>query len=155
MLVFCLSTNPLFPANSQPSATKSTVLLNQEKRTLQISQLPELATAESNANKTSTSLINREIMLSYAVLSFGILVIFLEFYLIKSVKNKIEPPDILLVFTITLILVGTLFLIASGHTSQQIALVLGLFGTIIGYLLGRETEKLFDRKVRGRNSDIE
>ena len=153
LLFFCLSTIPLFYVDAQPADIESEIYTTPSTIKSQVTQkIPQIKQTESSS-QVPIVFSTREILLSFSVLSFGVLVIFLEFYLIKSVKDKIAPQDILLIFTITLILVGTLFLIASGHTSQQIAPVLGLFGTIIGYLLGRETEKLFDKKTREKNND--
>ena len=153
-LGLCLSIKPSLQVNSQPDRVKQEIYFTSAEilpqNNLEIYDVKD----ESNF-EIPTFLTTREILLSFSVLSFGILVVFLEFQLIKSVKNKIEPQDILLIFTVTLILVGTLFLITSGHSSQQIAPVLGLFGTIIGYLLGRETEKMLEKKARSDNQDVE
>jgi hypothetical protein len=67
--------------------------------------------------------------------------------LLRRAANT-QPADILRLFTVTMVVIGTLALIAIGYSSQQIAPALGLFGTILGYLLGRTDERL-----RGRNSD--
>ena len=40
-------------------------------------------------------------------------------------------------YTITLIIVGTMFLITAGFDSEQTSPAMALFGTIAGYLLGR------------------
>ena len=42
---------------------------------------------------------------------------------------------------LTLVITAGLFLITSGYSQQQIAPMIGLLGTIAGYLLGRATEK--------------
>jgi hypothetical protein len=59
----------------------------------------------------------------------------LEYRLLKQSGSK--PADILRVFSLTLIIVGTIFALTSGFDSQQIAPAIGLFGTLAGYLLGR------------------
>ena len=81
-------------------------------------------------------LSDREFWLTIIVVIFGIAVLILEYSLLKSVIGK---NDELISRTIlaSLIIVGTLVLIAAGLSSADIAPALGLFGTIAGYLLGR------------------
>ncbi|GAB3924574.1 hypothetical protein GCM10028827_12760 [Mucilaginibacter myungsuensis] len=68
------------------------------------------------------------------VLGFGIITIFLEVYLIKT--NKIDANNSIKFIILTLIITGTLFLITAGYDAQ-LTPVLGLLGTIAGYLLGK------------------
>lgn len=98
-------------------------------------------------------LSNREIWLSFGVLAFGVLALLLEFTLVRGFVSSSKPQDILNLFTVTLIVVGTLFLISSGISSSQIAPALGLYGTIVGYLLGRESERRFQKTIRDVRDD--
>ena len=77
---------------------------------------------------------NLESNLSMLVLAFGIVTIFLEVYLIKT--NKIDANNAIKFIILTLIITGTLFLITAGYDAQ-LTPVLGLLGTIAGYLLGK------------------
>lgn len=72
--------------------------------------------------------------LSMLVLAFGIITIFSEVYLIKT--NKIDSNNAIKFIIVTLIITGALFLITAGYDTQ-ISPVLGLLGTIAGYLLGK------------------
>lgn len=83
----------------------------------------------------------KESSLSLAVLTFGVIILFLEFFLLVKFSSQVNAQNILIFFTVTLIVVGTLFLISAGISPQQISPALGLFGTIVGYLLGRESAK--------------
>lgn len=74
--------------------------------------------------------------MSASVLVFGLTVICIAAWLIKRGKTS---GSILRVFGTILILVMAVFLVVAGYSDQQIAPVLGLLGTIAGYLLGRET----------------
>lgn len=85
--------------------------------------------------KSVTPLSRLEFTLSMTVLVFGLLVILLEIFLIKT--NKISSEDTIKFIIITLIITSTLFLITAGYSNDQIAPAVGLLGTIAGYLLGR------------------
>jgi hypothetical protein len=76
-----------------------------------------------------------EFWLSFEVLFFGLVVVGVEYLLLR--KTVARPEDALRVYAVTLILVGTLFAITAGFDSQQIGPAMGLFGTVAGYLLGR------------------
>lgn len=76
-----------------------------------------------------------EFWLTLLVVSFGVIVVGVQFFLLK--KSRTSGDDILKVFGVTLIIVGTLALITAGFSDKQIAPAMGLFGTISGYLLGR------------------
>lgn len=79
---------------------------------------------------------NREFWLSIAIMAFGAFVISVQYILLRNaVESKTE--HISTSFLVTIIIIGTLMLISSGFSSEDIAPALGLFGTIAGYLLGR------------------
>ncbi len=80
-----------------------------------------------------------ELIISSMVLTFGVIVLLLQFLLMKSADIKSE--GIISAFTVTLIIVGALFLIAAGYKTEDITPVIGLFGTVAGYVLGKETNK--------------
>jgi hypothetical protein len=72
--------------------------------------------------------------LSYSILIFGLLVLLLMSVLVA--KFNVNINRILRAFALVLIIVAAVFLIVAGYTEQQIAPVMGLLGTIAGYLLG-------------------
>jgi uncharacterized membrane protein len=74
---------------------------------------------------------------SVAVLLFGLLVLFLATCLIRLGKSY---QAVLRVFGTILIITVSVFLVVAGYNSNQIAPVMGLLGTIAGYLLGKDTE---------------
>jgi hypothetical protein len=76
------------------------------------------------------------VTLSGMLLIFALLVFFLMFYLIRANKR---PESVLRVFGTLLIIVVACFLIIVGFGNDQLAPVMGLLGTIAGYLLGRNT----------------
>ena len=69
------------------------------------------------------------------ILLFGIVMSLAMGYLIKEGK----PTDqVLRAFCVPLIVVAAVFLVVVGYNQEQIAPVIGLLGTIAGYLLGRD-----------------
>ena len=80
----------------------------------------------------------RELSLSFGILLFGALIIYLQYRHISG-SNNFTPKDVLLVYVVTLVIVGTLFLISAGWSSDDIAPAIGLFGTVVGYLLGQKS----------------
>jgi hypothetical protein len=96
------------------------------------------------APKTSGTVRNWtaiEIVLSCAVLVFGLLVLCLQALLIIKAAKGWHPKSILRVNGLTLIIVSALLLITAGYDAQQVAPVMGLLGTIAGYLLGSGDKK--------------
>src|SRR4051812_40403855 len=53
--------------------------------------------------------------------------------------KRANPDDVLRTFAVTLVIIGSLFAMTAGFSSAQIAPIVGLFGTIIGYITGRRT----------------
>lgn len=82
--------------------------------------------------------VTNAMTISVSVLVFGFLVILLATYLIKVGKGT-EP--VLRIFGTILIVMFSVFLVVAGYTDTQIAPVMGLLGTIVGYLLGKETKE--------------
>lgn len=114
--------------------------------------------AESESNQTpakSTGIVNQnappdiheynyertfpELMFTLMVIALAIAALAMQFFLLKK-NDAIQAEDSLRTFGVTLIIIGTLFFITAGFDSEQIAPALGLFGTIAGYLLGRNKQ---------------
>jgi hypothetical protein len=98
-----------------------------------------------------TALSSIELWLAFAIIAFGLVVLSMQFLLLRRAGSN-EPDDVLRLFTVTLIVIGTLALIAIGYSSQQIAPALGLFGTILGYLLGKSDERIRGRRAAAREA---
>jgi len=77
-----------------------------------------------------------EFWLALAVIAFGVFIIVVQ-YLLLSRKANLTAEEVLRLFTVTLVIIGTLALITLGYSGSQISPALGLFGSILGYLLGR------------------
>ena len=91
----------------------------------------------ANLPKSAITFVStREFMLTIALIAFGVIIIWVEYLLVRKRSNdKIE--DLTKFFIVTLIIIGTLVLIGAGLNASEIAPVIGLFGTIAGLLLGR------------------
>lgn len=78
---------------------------------------------------------SQEVWLSFGVLVFGMIIVLAQAWIINSRK---EPLSVSLKYlSVTLIIVGSLFLVTAGYGNSQIAPIIGLLGTVAGYLLGR------------------
>lgn len=108
------------------------------------STLPDAAEVNRNSSPPTgthsqkvTWLSSQEFALSLSVLIFGIFVVAQQTFVIR--KSQFEANDIIKIFGLTFIIIATLFIITAGYDSEQIAPAMGLFGTIAGYILGRNT----------------
>jgi len=79
-----------------------------------------------------------EFILSCEVLLFGLLVLFVIFLLYR--RRHATPEDILKTIAVVLVVIGSLFAMTAGFSSAQIAPIIGLFGTIVGYVIGRRSD---------------
>lgn len=74
--------------------------------------------------------------ISASVLLFGLVICILITYLITKGKSA---DNVLKALGTVLIIVAALFLVVAGYDDKQIAPVMGLLGTIAGYLLGKDS----------------
>ncbi|MBW7901729.1 MAG: hypothetical protein H3C26_09645 [Rhodocyclaceae bacterium] len=73
--------------------------------------------------------------ISAVVLVFGVTILVLAAILLR--RTVVSADSILRVFGTVLIIIGAIFLVVAGYTEQQMGPVMGLLGTIAGYLLGK------------------
>lgn len=78
-----------------------------------------------------------EFWLSVIVLGFTLLLLITLVWLIRA--KLLSAESSLRAILVTIIIGATLFLITAGYSNDQIAPAVGLFGTIAGYLLGRNS----------------
>lgn len=110
----------------------------------------EIAALKKEGESTSAALVQKQLVssdmkqsaydqsffLSCIVVGFGIFVLVCITYLIrrdKQIETLLRP------FGTILIIIASVFLIVAGYSEHQIAPVIGLLGTIAGYILGRNT----------------
>jgi len=111
---------------------------NQLKQSDSTIESLKLSTAQSTDASPSWWSVTNAMTMSAVVLVFGLLVIVLATYLIKNGKNT---EAVLRIFGTILIVMMAVFLVVAGYTDTQVAPVMGLLGTIAGYLLGKETKE--------------
>jgi hydrogenase/urease accessory protein HupE len=92
------------------------------------------AAAASPMREAGSFFSQGEFTLTLILFTFGVIAIAAFYMLARSDKGT---PFIMRIYVIIVIVFGTLLIVSSSYTTQQIAPVVGLFGTIAGYLLGR------------------
>ena len=81
-------------------------------------------------------------LLSIGVLAFGLLFSgILTIVAVKCRTEKLFGASYLKLVGLTLVITAGLFLICAGYSQDQIAPMIGLLGTIAGYLLGKGEAK--------------
>jgi hypothetical protein len=79
-----------------------------------------------------------EIKLTIVIFVFGLLALGIYYFLLKSDRST---PDALRLYVIMILVFGTLLVVSSSYSTDQIAPVVGFFGTIAGYLVGKSDRK--------------
>lgn len=97
---------------------------------------PERVTpaAAAAAAEVGSPRLPEELHLTLIVVAFAVAA--LAFLAVMS-WSKTATPFVLRCYIITIIVFGTLLVVSSSYGTEQIAPVVGLFGTIAGYILGR------------------
>ena len=83
---------------------------------------------------------NLQFILTVGAFAFGLLVILTQLVALRWVQH-LGADDVARNCAISMVVTGALVLIIAGYNSSQIAPAFGLFGTIVGYLLGRSTRR--------------
>ena len=83
---------------------------------------------------------NLQFVLTIVAFVFGLIVILSQFFVLRRVQ-PLAADDIAKNCAITTVVTAALVLIIAGYNSSQIAPAFGLFGTIVGYLLGRSSRR--------------
>lgn len=76
--------------------------------------------------------------LTVSVLAFGLIVIGI---MAALVLRKSQTGDVLRLFTVPMVIVAAVFLVVTGFSNSQITPVIGLLGTLAGYVLGVQSQK--------------
>lgn len=81
---------------------------------------------------TLSSISNQSLTL--IIFAFGLIALALFYFMLRSGR---ATPFLMRMYVIIILVFGTLLVVSSAYSEQQIAPVVGFFGTIAGYLLGR------------------
>ena len=102
---------------------------------------PELKNPQVGANLAGffTGKTPYEFWLSCLICIFGLAVIYALLFGLRRSANA-RPEDVARPIIVVTIIIGTLMLITVGYNNEQIAPAFGLFGTIVGYMLGRYSQ---------------
>lgn len=76
-------------------------------------------------------------LLTIVIIAFGLIVFVFQTVVLYKSRDEIISEQMLTISTVTLVIIGGLLLITAGFSSQQISPVVGLFGSILGYVLGK------------------
>jgi glycerol uptake facilitator-like aquaporin len=90
-----------------------------------------LANFVFHAPKTSI-----ELWLTLLIIAFGLTVLGIYIYAVRNIPDR-RPEDVSRPLIVIAVITAALILITAGYTNEQIAPAFGLFGTIVGYMLGR------------------
>lgn len=80
-----------------------------------------------------------EFWLTCLIIAFGLTVLALYIYAIRNIHDR-RPEDVSRALIVITVITGSLVLITAGYSNEQIAPAFGLFGTVIGYMLGRMSQ---------------
>jgi hypothetical protein len=96
--------------------------------------------AESDGRGNLVDFFNKktpyEFWLTCVILLFGLIVIGLLTFGMKGIQGR-RPEDLSRSLIVVMVITSALVLITAGFSNDQIAPAFGLFGTIVGYMLGR------------------
>lgn len=97
------------------------------------------AAAEGDLPIIATDILSwkAEHLLVAAFCLLGVLILTFEFILFLCARDRVSANDIMRGFSVTLILVGVVALLGIGYDEKQVQPAIALFGTLLGYLLGR------------------
>jgi hypothetical protein len=103
----------------------------------QESKIPDQPNSASGSTINHANPLNTyQFYLSLIIIVFGLLVITAQMLMLRRVQT-LNSDDIARNCVITLVTTAALVLVIAGYDSAQIAPAFGLFGTVVGYLLGR------------------
>jgi FtsH-binding integral membrane protein len=77
-----------------------------------------------------------EFWLTIVIIAFGLLIILLLLRYFRTTPGY-HPQEMVRSVVVVTVIIGTLILVTAGYSNEQIAPAFGLFGTIVGYILGR------------------
>jgi hypothetical protein len=105
----------------------------------------EVAATPTPAAKTPWWTADSAMTISACVLVFGLCVMLMS---ARALLRGIPAAAVLRLFGMLTIIVMSVFLIVAGYNTEQVAPVVGLLGTLAGYLVGRSASSEIADKVK-------
>jgi hypothetical protein len=102
--------------------------------------LSQGSTASGGAAVVSGGQWNAWLLLSLTILVIGFSVLVLH-YMRSMLKDGHNASDVLRLATMPMVIAAAIFLLLLGFSNDQITPVIGLLGTMIGYILGSATTR--------------
>jgi hypothetical protein len=96
-------------------------------------------TGGSNLFEFFSSKTPYEFWLTCIIIAFGLMVIILFLWGMRGTKDR-RPEDVSRAMIVMTVITGSLILITAGYSTEQVAPAFGIFGTIVGYMLGRMSD---------------
>jgi putative copper export protein len=90
---------------------------------------------------TTLETLRPEHLLVAAFFLLGCLILIFEFVLFLRAGSGVSSSDVIRGFSVTLILIGVVALLGIGYNETQVQPAMALFGTMLGYLLGRSERR--------------
>lgn len=75
-----------------------------------------------------------EFRLTAIIFIFGLIALGIFYFL---VRHERATPYVMRIYVVIILVFGTLLIVSSAYSTAQISPIVGFFGTIAGYLLGR------------------
>ena len=110
---------------------------------------PEVVTPAAAYGQVQAGTLSsfRDLDLTLVVLAFGMLALILLYLIVRNDQTKEFE---LRIFIVTILVFGSLLVMSAGFGEDQLGPVIGFFGTIAGYILGRG-DRLEDRAKKPAN----
>ena len=99
-------------------------------------------------------LSSREFISAILVTGVSLFALLLLFFLFLKKVPELRPDDALRSFGVIIVLMGTMFVVATGFDSIQIAPAIGIFGTIAGYLLSEMGKRERERSGEAEKREV-
>jgi hypothetical protein len=122
-------------------------------KAIAVGNAPATSTDEKNQARASLWSPDLVCKLSLGIGMFAIILLACVTILLRRETEHVSPEQILRTFGILIIIFAAIFLVIAGYSDTQITPVIGLLGTIAGYLLGRKIEPPEPKDRGGGASD--
>lgn len=96
----------------------------------------QIASSSSGETQWSLEAISA---ISFSLVGFFALVLVLSTFLLW--KSKASPDYVVKVFVVISVIATGAILLIAGYSNEQLTPIIGLFGAIVGYVLGKDSSQ--------------